>query len=91
MTVERTFGVSAEENANPENKAIHSDQFVEFLTGCQGRVYTYIRTLVPDANGVKDVLQQANLVVWRKTHEFDEGRNPYAWLCRIAYYETLAY
>lgn len=37
------------------------------------------------------MLQEANLVIWRKAEEFEEGTNFIAWAFSIARYQTLAY
>ena len=83
--------MSREERVDPNRQTVPSERFVQLLTSCQGRLYAYILTLIPDSNAAKDVLQQTNLVVWRKAGEFDERRGFHAWICRIAYYEALGY
>ena len=61
------------------------------MTGCQGRLYAYILTLMPDIDAAGDILQETNLIIWRKWHEFTEGTSFHAWVCRIAYYAVLAH
>lgn len=66
------------------------DAFVRSLTGCQNRLYTYILSLLPDADRAKDVLQETNVVMWRKAHEFTPGTSFSAWACKVAYFEVLS-
>jgi RNA polymerase sigma-70 factor, ECF subfamily len=61
------------------------------ITAAQRPLYTYIRSLVVSPDDVEDILQEVNLVLWRKIGEFD-GSVPFtAWAFRIAYLQVLAY
>lgn len=48
-----------------------------------------------DADAARDVLQETNLVLWRKSEEFESGADPGAdfgaWACRVARYQVLAW
>lgn len=72
------------------NDAERTERFVQQLTGCQNRVYAYILMLLSNHDDAADVLQETNLVLWRKAAEFVEGTDFGAWACRIAYYQVLA-
>ena len=65
------------------------EQFVRLLTGSQNRLYAYVLTLLPDPVRARDIVQDANVVMWRKAGEFEPGTNFGAWACKIAYYEVL--
>lgn len=67
------------------------EQFMIQLTRCQNRIYGYILSLVADRDQAEDLLQQTNLVLWRKSDEFTPGTNFLSWAFRIAFYEVLAY
>ncbi len=58
---------------------------------CQDRVYTYTRTLLPNAENARDVLQETNIVLWRKRNEFKPGTDFVAWACKVAYYQALSF
>lgn len=61
------------------------------ITAVQRPLYAYIRSLVIARDDVEDILQEVNLVLWRKIGEFD-GRGPFlTWACHIAYLQVLAY
>jgi RNA polymerase sigma-70 factor, ECF subfamily len=68
-----------------------TEQFVRHLTECQSRLYAYLLALLGDPNVVNDVLQDTNVAIWRKAHEFSEGTDFGAWASRVAYYEVLGY
>lgn len=66
------------------------ERYVQQLTDCQDRLYAYILMLLPNHNSASDVLQETNLVLWRKAGEFVDGTEFGAWACRIAYFQVLA-
>lgn len=66
------------------------DQFVRELTKIQNRLYAYIFSLLPDADWAQDVLQETNVILWKKACNFTKGTNFGAWATKIAYYEVLA-
>jgi RNA polymerase sigma-70 factor (ECF subfamily) len=66
------------------------ERYVQQLTDCQNRLYAYILMLLPNHDDAADVLQETNLVLWRKSGEFVEGTEFGAWACRVAYYQVLA-
>ena len=68
-----------------------SDEFVLAMTQCQDRLYAYIRTLIPQSDPARDVLQETNVVMLRKADELAPGQSFEAWACKIAYYKVLAY
>lgn len=61
------------------------------ITAAQRPLFAYIRALVAPWGNPDDVLQEVNLVLWRKAAEFD-GRGEYlTWACRVAYLQVLAH
>lgn len=59
--------------------------FLELLTQHQRKLYGYIYSFVPNAADSDDLLQETNLVLWRKSHQYKMGTNFTAWACQIAY------
>ena len=51
----------------------NTDAFVELMTAHQGRLYAYILTLLGDPDQANDVLQEANMVLWRNAAEYRPG------------------
>jgi RNA polymerase sigma-70 factor, ECF subfamily len=67
------------------------EAFVQLLTSEQTALFRYIVTLLGHINDASNVLQQTNLVLWRKANDFTFGTNFRVWAKKIAYYQTLAY
>lgn len=61
------------------------------LTGNQPDLQGFVRCLMPGDPGVDDVVQQTNLVVWRKRSSFKPGTDFRAWMFTIARLEVLAH
>jgi RNA polymerase sigma-70 factor, ECF subfamily len=67
------------------------EELVTQITTSQKALFAYISTLLGSAGDVDDVLQEVNLVLWRRGHEFD-GRGQFlTWACHIAYLQVLAH
>jgi RNA polymerase sigma-70 factor (ECF subfamily) len=66
-------------------------EFVQLLTGAQSRLYAYICSLVGEAAGARDVLQETNLALWDKAGEYDPARPFLPWAYRVAHLQVLAY
>ena len=62
---------------------------MRLLVRHQGRLYAYVRLLMPRVGDVEDVLQQAFLVMWQKFDESCPEASFYTWATRIAYLEVL--
>jgi RNA polymerase sigma-70 factor (ECF subfamily) len=67
------------------------EQIVQLLINSQRPLYAYILTLLPDLEAADDVLQETNLLLWRKAREFVPGTNFFAWACRTAEYQAMAW
>ena len=65
--------------------------FVRNLTNSQPSLYAFILSLLPNRDDANDVLQDANLVMWRRSAEFTEGTNFLAWAYKIARYKVLSH
>lgn len=72
----------------PQNKT--SEAFVRQLTENQPRLYGYVYSLLGDHSRAADVVQETNLVLWRKIDEFDAGKPFLAWALGIARFQVLA-
>jgi RNA polymerase sigma-70 factor (ECF subfamily) len=72
--------------ASPAN----GDDFVVLITDAQARLYAYVLSLLGDPHRAADVLQNTNLVLWRKADEFKPGTDFNAWAYSVAHYQVLA-
>src|SRR5262249_18112849 len=57
----------------------------------QQRLYVYILSLIGNPTDADEILQNTNLVIWRKSSEFRFGTSFSAWAFRLAYFEVLAF
>ena len=68
-----------------------SEQFVELLTRHHQRIFLFILSMVPNQNEAEEILQETNLILWRKFNEFEPGTNFKAWAFRVAYHKVKQY
>ena len=68
-----------------------SAEFLAQVTRAQRPLYGFISTLVWGHADVEDVLQETNLVLWRKAAEFDASRDFMPWALRIAQLQSMAH
>lgn len=61
------------------------------LTSHQADLRGFVRCLMPGDPSMDDIVQQTNLVVWRKRASFRAGTDFRAWLFAIARLEVLAH
>ncbi len=65
------------------------EQFVRLLMRHDRVVRAYLRSLLPTATDVDEVMQEISVVAWRKFGELDDPDNFRRWICVIARYEVL--
>ncbi len=63
--------------------------FADLMAAHQPRLAGYIRSLVADEHAAKDILQETNMTLLRKSRDFEPGTNFTAWCFRIAHFEVL--
>jgi RNA polymerase sigma-70 factor (ECF subfamily) len=68
-----------------------SAEFLTQVTRAQRSLYGFITSLVWQSGDADDVLQETNLVLWRKAGEFDPGQDFMAWALRIAQLQAMAH
>lgn len=73
------------------DKADNTEQFVRQLTENQNRLYGYVYSLLGDRSWTADVVQETNLVLWRKIDEFQPNRPFLPWAFAIARFQVLAH
>jgi RNA polymerase sigma-70 factor, ECF subfamily len=73
-----------------DSRERHTEELVTQIAASQKALYVYIRSLIGPGSQVDDVLQEVNLVLWRKRHEFDGRGRFLGWACHIAYIQVLA-
>lgn len=88
---EQSLVVSCRKAKSHVNEFVPSERFVRELTRCQNGVFAYILSLVGDPNTARDILQDTNVVLWRKARKFDEDTNFMSWALAVARLEVLSF
>jgi RNA polymerase sigma-70 factor (ECF subfamily) len=71
--------------------ATQQAEFVSQIARHQSALQAYIISLMPGVDGVDDVLQETNLVLWEKRKTFEPGSNFRAWACSIARFRVMGH
>lgn len=69
----------------------NSEKFVQQITEHQTRLYGYVYSLLGDHSRAADVVQETNLVLWRKIDEFDPQKPFLPWAYAIARFQVMAH
>ena len=78
--------------SNPaDRERANHEQFVQQLTENQNRLYGYVYSLLGDHNRAADVVQETNMVLWRKIDEFEPEKPFLPWAFAIARFQVLAH
>ena len=70
---------------------VQTERFIRCLTDHQSRLLAYLVALLGDLHEARNVLQDTNLELWRKSGDFVEGTDFAAWSRRVAHFKVLAY
>lgn len=76
-------------NAHEQDGSQPSEEFVQLFTRHQRRVYHFILGQIPNPSDAEEVLQETNVVLLRKSSQFEPGTNFLAWACSVARFEVL--
>ena len=66
-------------------------EFVSNLVNAQGPLHAFLVSMLPGTNDVDDILQRANMVLWKKKDEYDASRPFKPWAMAIVYWEARAW
>ncbi|MCU0749044.1 MAG: sigma-70 family RNA polymerase sigma factor [Akkermansiaceae bacterium] len=69
----------------------HDSEIMRLLTSHQGMLYAFILSIHPNRVAAQDILQETNMVIWKKRALFEPGTNFKAWSFRFAHFQTLAH
>ena len=67
------------------------EEIEELIAQNQARMKGYALSLTGDRHAAEDILQESNLVIWRKASTFEKGTNFLSWAFRIIHFQTLAF
>ncbi|MCD0462361.1 sigma-70 family RNA polymerase sigma factor [Roseiconus lacunae] len=74
-----------------QHESTNHEAFVRHLTENQTRLYGYVYSLLGDHSLASDVVQETNLVLWRKIAEFAPEKPFLPWAFAIARFQVLAH
>jgi len=74
-------------SAEPHNA---EEKIVGLIARHQPEIHRYILSLFPDRMLADDVLQETNLVLWRKAAEYDPAQPFLPWALTVAFYQVKA-
>lgn len=80
----------AKDAAKPANLA-PSPEFLLLLTGSQSALYASITATLGGTESAQDILQETNVVLLEKWHEFDVARPFLPWAMTFARFQVLAW
>lgn len=66
------------------------ERIVGLIARHQAELHRYILSLLPDRMRAEDVLQETNLVLWRKAAEYDPAQPFLPWALTVALYQVKA-
>ena len=79
---------------DPRNKLTKEEaeaaeaSFVSQMNALQSALLTYVNTLLPGEPEVADIVQNTNIILWKKRADFEPGTNFRAWAFSVAYWEV---
>lgn len=68
-----------------------SEELVGLIAQAQRRLYAFVLTIVRRPAEVDDILQEINVVLWRKRETYRSGSDFFAWAFAIARLQVLAF
>jgi len=80
----------SESTNNQQPSFAAEEKVVALIAENQLALTGYLRTLLRNPSDVNDVLQETNLVLWRKRAEYDPERPFINWACKFALNQSLA-
>ena len=72
-------------------RAPTSREFERLIETHQTRLHAWILAATGHAAEARDILQEVNLVLWRKAEQFETGTNFTAWAYRVAHFQVLTW
>ena len=77
--------------SEPETDSFLNEAFVAEISESQLPLNSYILKLVGNYHHAKDILQETNLVLWKKRMDWDPETPFLKWAYRVAYFQTKGY
>lgn len=75
---------------DPQGANEELGELVQLIAGAQTSMFAYATKLLGDPHEANNVVQEANLTIWKKAEDFERGTDFLAWASKIVYYQVLA-
>lgn len=75
--------------AEQSSSTLPDAAFIKDFTRYQRPVFLYILSQIANPVEAEEILQETNIVIWKKFESYQPGTNFLAWACQIARYEVL--
>lgn len=79
------------EDSFPMSDSDFDAKVVQYLTSSQDALRAYIFRHVLSLSDTDDILQETNIVIWKKRNEWDANSVFLKWAYRIAYFQSKAF
>jgi len=73
----------------PDNS--RGEAFLRLYQANELRIYSFIRSLMPNWSEADDLMQETTSVIWAKFDQFEIGTDFVSWALQVARYEVLNY
>ncbi|TWT77259.1 RNA polymerase sigma factor [Posidoniimonas polymericola] len=70
--------------SEPDGSESRDEEFLQLFAQSQRALHAYLIALVFDPNTAADLLQETNIVLWRKFDHYESGTNFFAWAREVA-------
>src|SRR4029078_2648600 len=67
------------------------EEFIQLIGSNQGRVFSYLLTLLSNYSDAEEVMQRTSVVLWRKFDEFEPSGDFARWACGVARFEMMTF
>lgn len=75
-----------EDGNDPDGR---TERYVALMNQHQVQLVTYVESLGLEYQAAQDLVQETNLILWRKRGDFRAGSSYWAWACKVAYHQVL--
>ena len=89
--IAKHWPLSRAESTQSMDKSASEQQLINLITDYQSKLFAYIYSQTTDPDATREILQETNIVIWKKREQFEFGTNFNAWSQSIAYFQIKAY
>ncbi len=84
-------GVLVDDWEQNQTQRDRMEQFARLLGSCQRQVFLFALGMLHNTADAEEVLQETNMVLWRKFNQYQPDTDFAKWARQVAYYEVLKF